>query len=237
MINIIPKVNFYNYSNTFRHLYNIVYKYCVWPESCFGLFCKILCDNLGKVVLRRQRNRMGRPLSPPQIHLRSFERWANYSKQHLNTSRGHQAPRKAAHFLQKEVGQNIKDKKREKGVRDGELSWWGSCKREVSKHQETLSRSLGSFGIWEGSVKKERKKESEVAQLCLTLCDPMDWSLPGSSIHGIFFQARILEWVVISFSRRSSRPRDWTWVSHIAGRFFNVWATREAYWEYPLCII
>ena len=49
--------------------------------------------------------------------------------------------------------------------------------------------------------------ESEVAQLCQTLCDPMDSSLPGSFIHEIF-QARILEWVAISFSRRSSRPRD-----------------------------
>ena len=54
------------------------------------------------------------------------------------------------------------------------------------------------------------KKESEVAQSCPTLCDPMDCSLPGSSIHGIF-QARILEWVAISFSRGSSRPRDRTW--------------------------
>ena len=43
------------------------------------------------------------------------------------------------------------------------------------------------------------KSESEVAQLCLTLCDPMDCSLPGSSIHGIF-QARVLEWVAIAFS-------------------------------------
>ena len=53
---------------------------------------------------------------------------------------------------------------------------------------------------------------SEVAQLCLTLCDPMDYSLPGSSLHGIL-QARILEWVAISFSRGSSRLRDRTWVS------------------------
>ena len=68
---------------------------------------------------------------------------------------------------------------------------------------------------------------SEVAQSCPTLCDPMDCSLPGS-IHEIF-QARILEWVAISFSRRSSRPRDRTWVSRIAGRRFTVWATREAH--------
>ena len=50
------------------------------------------------------------------------------------------------------------------------------------------------------------------AHSCLTLCDSMDCSLPGSSIHGIF-QGRILEWVAISLSRRFSRPRDWTRVS------------------------
>ena len=51
-----------------------------------------------------------------------------------------------------------------------------------------------------------------VAQLCLTFCNPMDYSTPGSSVHGIS-QARILEWVDISFSRGSSRPRDRTLVS------------------------
>ena len=56
------------------------------------------------------------------------------------------------------------------------------------------------------------KPKSEVTQLCLTLYDLMDCSLPGSSIHGIF-QARILEWVAISFSRGSSQPRDQTQVS------------------------
>ena len=65
-----------------------------------------------------------------------------------------------------------------------------------------------------------------VPQSCLTLCEPMDCSLPGSSVHGIC-QARILEWVAISFSRGSSRPRDQTWVFCIAGRFFTIWATRE----------
>ena len=67
-------------------------------------------------------------------------------------------------------------------------------------------------------------KTSEVAQSCLTLCHPMDCSLPGSSIHGIF-QARILEWVAISFSRRSSWSRDRTRVSCLVGRHFTVWAT------------
>ena len=59
-----------------------------------------------------------------------------------------------------------------------------------------------------------------VAKSCLTLGDPMDCGLPGSSVHGIL-QAGILEWVAISFSRGSSKPRNQTWVSCIAGRFFT----------------
>ena len=65
-----------------------------------------------------------------------------------------------------------------------------------------------------------RATKLSVAQLCPTLCDPIDYSLPGSSFHGIF-QARILEWVAISFSRGSSQPRDQTRVSHIVSRFFS----------------
>ena len=60
-----------------------------------------------------------------------------------------------------------------------------------------------------------------------TLSYPMDCSLPGSSAHGIF-QEEYWSGVAISFSRGSSRPRDWTQVSHIAGRRFNLWPTREA---------
>ena len=62
----------------------------------------------------------------------------------------------------------------------------------------------------------------KVAQLCRTLCDPMDHTVHKS------LQARILEWVAFLFSRRSSQLRDGTQVSHIAGRFFTSWATREA---------
>ena len=65
-----------------------------------------------------------------------------------------------------------------------------------------------------------------VAQSCLTLCDLMDCSPPGSSVCGIF-QARILEWAAMPSSRGSWR-RDWTQVSCIAGIFFTIWATREA---------
>ena len=57
----------------------------------------------------------------------------------------------------------------------------------------------------------------------------MDCSQPGSSVHGIL-QARILEWVAISFSRGSSQPRDGSWVSCIAGSFFSIWATKEVSW-------
>ena len=63
-------------------------------------------------------------------------------------------------------------------------------------------------------------------------CDPMDCSPPGSSVHGIF-QARILEWIAISFSRGSSKPRNWTQVSCITGRFFTNWAIREAHIFFP----
>ena len=73
----------------------------------------------------------------------------------------------------------------------------------------------------------EAWKWSEVAQSCPTPCGPVDCSPPGSSLHGIL-QARILEWVAISFSRGSSQPRDRTQVSCIASRCFNLWATRGA---------
>ena len=59
------------------------------------------------------------------------------------------------------------------------------------------------YPYFEFTKSVQAKKESEVAQSCPTLCDPMDCSLPGFSVHGIF-QARVLEWVAISFSRGSS---------------------------------
>ena len=67
----------------------------------------------------------------------------------------------------------------------------------------------------------------KVTQLCPTLCNPMFYT-----VHGIL-QARILELVAFSFSKGSSQTRDRTQVSHIAGRFFTSWATREAqeYWS------
>ena len=86
--------------------------------------------------------------------------------------------------------------------------------QSANKHRKRCSTSL----IIES--------ESEVAQSCLTLCDPVDCSPPGSSVHGIL-QARTLECIAIFFSRGSSWPRDWTQVSCIAGRRLNLWATSK----------
>ena len=69
--------------------------------------------------------------------------------------------------------------------------------------------------------------ESLSHSVLITLYDPRECSLPVFSIHWIL-QARILEWVAIPFSRGSFLPRDWTWVSCTAGRFFTIWAPREA---------
>ena len=86
-------------------------------------------------------------------------------------------------------------------------------------------------GGGKGKKRKNPKESivvnSEVAQSCPTFCDPMDCSLPGSFIHGLF-QARELEWVAISFSRGSSWPKDLTCISCIGRQILYHWATREA---------
>ena len=96
-----------------------------------------------------------------------------------------------------------------------------SCIPCISRHSLFLGHLGSPFNsiIWDVRVK--------VVQLCLNLCDPMDYR-----VHGIL-QARTLEWVAFPFSRGSSQPRDGTQVSRIVGRFFTSWATREAqeYWS------
>ena len=90
---------------------------------------------------------------PHKFIERTFEHWANSTKQLLNAGRGHQAPRKAVHCLQKEVGKNIKDKKRDKRGRDGDGK--GVLKKtEVSKHHGNIltSGSVASLGISEGNI-------------------------------------------------------------------------------------
>ena len=90
------------------------------------------------------------------------------------------------------------------------------------------------------TISWHKSMEVWVAQLCLTLCDPMDCSPPASSVHGIF-QARILEWIAFSFSRGSSWPRDQTRVSCIAGRVM-AWYLFKSYilcssQKYQVCIL
>ena len=68
-----------------------------------------------------------------------------------------------------------------------------------------------------------------VAQSCLTLSDPMDYIASQAPLSMGILQVILLEWVAMPFSRGLSQPRDWTQVSCIAGRFFTVWATREAH--------
>ena len=99
-------------------------------------------------------------------------------------------------------------------------------RRELS--QASFIRPLISFIValpsWPNCLSKPSVQFSSVAQLCLTLCNPMDCSPPGSSLHG---DSQGKDTGVAS-SRGSSHPRDRTQVSLIAGGFFTVWATREA---------
>ena len=96
---------------------------------------------------------------------------------------------------------------------------WKGCKLATYElcfaHRHVLSglhSVSNNWNMWLTFKMGSEVKWSEVAQSCPTLCDPMDCSLPGSSVRGIL-QARILEWVAISFSRRSSQPKDRTRVS------------------------
>ena len=87
------------------------------------------------------------------------------------------------------------------------------------------------YRLCNGAVGSEVKSVKSVSpQSCPNLCDPMDCSLLGSSV-----QARGLEWVAISFSRGSSQPRDWTWVSRIIGRCFTIWLLAAYYPQEDLC--
>ena len=91
------------------------------------------------------------------------------------------------------------------------LVYWGTFRNAATPHHNLFCY----------------ESESEVGQSCPTFCDPVDYSPPGSSVHGIL-PARILEWVAISYSRGSSQLRDRTQVFCIASRLFKLWATREA---------
>ena len=122
------------------------------------------------------------------------------------------------------------------------LGWWRCClqcwatqmadtltaKKKADRMEEWIWVSAkGICLIFYMLVPHPERKKILVAQLCPTHCDPRDCSPPSSFVHGIL-QARILEWIAVPFSRGSSWPRDWTWVSCTAGRFFTIWAIKEA---------
>ena len=94
-------------------------------------------------------------------------------------------------------------------------------KRQTTPDTSVKGNALSPAEGRAASVLAGKKSESEFAQSCPTLRDPMDCSLPCSSIHGIF-QARVLEWIAIPFSRGSCRPRDRTRVSCIVSRRFTI---------------
>ena len=103
-----------------------------------------------------------------------------------------------------------------------------SVKQNKAKCDEASHARTGLAPFsWRHFVSIVSLETREAAQSCETLCCPMDCSLPGSSVHGIFL-ARVLDWVAILFSRKSSWPGDQTKVSCTAGRRFTFWATREA---------
>ena len=114
-----------------------------------------------------------------------------------------------------------------------------TCYWRNQKGNKNFSRNKWQWK-YDYSKPIKSESESEAAQSCLTLCHRMDCSLPGFSVHGIF-QARILEWVAISFSRGSSRPGDWTRVSCTVGKCQNLWDAAKAVlrgkfvaiWSYP----
>ena len=101
---------------------------------------------------------------------------------------------------------------------------WGHKESDATERLSTRVLCTYSTSTW-----VPYNKDVCVCMLCsvyLTLCDPMTVVHQAPLSMGIL-QARILEWVAMLSSRGSSRPRDWTQVSHIAGRFFTIWATRD----------
>ena len=114
---------------------------------------------------------------------------------------------------------------------DVEIPGTGRDPGECWEGREVPPEGVGAVGSatrpWGKPSQAKKVKVLVIVQSRPTLCNSMDCSPPGSSIHRIS-QARILEWVAISSSRGSSWPGDQTQVSCIAGRFFTLWATREA---------
>ena len=167
--------------------------------------CRTLCDPMNRSM----------PGLPSYQSLWSWELMHKVSPSHLYESAPtHHCTTSANYHLQAQtslfcVGTKLKS------------TWMSYLFNIIKGKMDTLS-SCKTFPIFHVSYGL-----CSVTQSCPTLCDPMDCSPPGSSVHGIL-PARILEWVAMPFSRASSQPRDQTQVSCTAGRFFTIWAIREA---------
>ena len=109
---------------------------------------------------------------------------------------------------------------------------WGNIWVGAQDLHTWKGRREYEWGKW-GCFQSEEVKVL-VTQSCPTPWDPINCNPPGYSIHGIL-QTRILDWVAISFSRGSSRSRDRTGASCIAGRCFTIWVTREANQGNSMC--
>ena len=114
-----------------------------------------------------------------------------------------------------------------------------SCKSNKSISHSVVTNSLRPMdcslpGSSVHRILQARILEWLAIQSCLSLCNPMDYIPPGYSVHRIL-QARILEWAAIPFFRGFSPPRDQTWASGIAGRFFTIWAI-SCCWVTKLCL-
>ena len=143
------------------------------------------------MVIRWWRNRTGRPLSPPQIHreiICTLSKFYKTTSEHWWRTSGTQ---KGSPLSSKEVGQNIKDKKRDKRVRDGDPSWGGSHEGgEVSKHQENplTVGSVVSFGISEGNItgrkKNTKTKTPQITHLTTTPSGEVAQTLVPTSSRG-----------------------------------------------------
>ena len=131
-----------------------------WDAECLGWQCwdPRSLNRVKKWFRRRSQDGgglgRGDHFLPDKFIERAIERRANFTKQLLITSWGHQAPRKAAHCLRKEIGQNIKDKKRDKRAKDGDPSREGSLNRGIfqTPGNPRTGGSGGSFWISEGNL-------------------------------------------------------------------------------------
>ena len=117
------------------------------------------------------------------------------------------------------VAQTVKNPETRRSPREGNgYPLQDSCLENAMDRGAWRAAVHGFAKGWDTT--ERARMHAKLLQSCLTLCDPMECSLPGSSVHRIL-QARILEWVAIPFSRGSSQPRGQTWVSCIAGRFLT----------------